>query len=64
MAKAGVALTTAQKLARHSDPKLTSNVYTLPKERAQIEKAFLIAKPMIKASWTKCCGVGGGSVDG
>ena len=30
----------------------------------QTDKAFLIAKPMIKASWTKCCGAGGGSVDG
>ena len=28
LGKAGVRLTTAQKLARHSDPKLTSNTYT------------------------------------
>ncbi|MBL8825955.1 MAG: site-specific integrase [Planctomycetaceae bacterium] len=29
LAKAGVSLTMAQKLARHSDPKLTANVYTV-----------------------------------
>jgi integrase len=28
LARAGVPLTTAQKLMRHSDPKLTSNLYT------------------------------------
>ena len=28
LGKAGVPLATAQKLARHSDPKLTSNTYT------------------------------------
>ncbi len=28
LALAGVPLTVAQKLARHSDPRLTSNVYT------------------------------------
>ena len=28
LGKAGVSLTTAQKLARHSDPKLTANIYT------------------------------------
>ena len=28
LSRAGVSLTTAQKLARHSDPKLTANTYT------------------------------------
>ena len=43
---------------------LTQRRKDAKKSRIKIGKAFLIAKPMRKASWTKCCGVGGGSVDG
>lgn len=59
LGKAGVPLTDAQKLARHSDPKLTSNIYThlevhdlaaaigmlpdLPQERRPQKTALLAA---------------------
>jgi len=34
------------------------------KGKMQIDKAFLIAQPMRKASWTKCGDAGGESVEG
>jgi len=50
LAKAGVTLATAQKLARHSDPRLTSNVYTHLELADQQEAIESLPKPPAAAS--------------